>query len=170
MILGNIERVGKFLFRYRAAIAVPFFILLFLFGRYRSFNLFPIFLILAGTGIRIWAAGYIGENARKSEFKTWSRITNGPYKLLRHPLYLGNLLLVTGVTIIYYPPLWLSIMIMIAFFVVYIFIIISESFYVKKLPSSCEVFMLKNARHEISTLLIVALILTICFVKRCFFI
>ncbi len=167
MTVNNfLEKIGRFLFRYRAAIAVPFFVLLCAFGRTQSLNLILIFLMLAGIGLRIWASGYIGKDARKKEFRTACRIINGPYRLLKHPLYLGNLLLVVAVTIIFYPPLWLFILIIAAFLVVYSLIIIGESGYIKKLPSSRVVFSIKNAGHEISTLLVIVFILTIYFIKR----
>jgi protein-S-isoprenylcysteine O-methyltransferase Ste14 len=45
-------------------------------------------LILAGLGVRSWAAG----NLRKGQaLTTW-----GPYRLCRHPLYLGSLLIMAG--------------------------------------------------------------------------
>lgn len=46
------------------------------------------FLVLAGAGLRSWAAGII----HKSE----SLATVGPYSLTRHPLYIGSLLMAIG--------------------------------------------------------------------------
>ena len=43
---------------------------------------------IAGAGLRFWATLYIG--GRKSDFA----VTDGPYSLCRHPLYLGSVLLV----------------------------------------------------------------------------
>ncbi len=154
------------MFRYRALIAVTFFILLFLFGRYRTIGLLPIILLLAGIGIRVWAAGYVGTDARKNAFQTGVRIVNGPYRVLRHPLYMGNLLLVIAVTAIYFPPRWFFIMIIIVFLVVYSLIVIGESSYIKNLPSGHGVFRLRNARHEMSTLLAVIIVLIIYFARR----
>jgi protein-S-isoprenylcysteine O-methyltransferase Ste14 len=45
-------------------------------------------LLLAGLGLRSWAAGVL----RKNRVLT----TTGPYRLCRHPLYLGSLLLTAG--------------------------------------------------------------------------
>ncbi|RJR18746.1 MAG: isoprenylcysteine carboxylmethyltransferase family protein [Nitrospiraceae bacterium] len=45
-------------------------------------------LVLAGVGLRSWAAGII----HKSE----SLATIGPYSLTRHPLYIGSLLMAIG--------------------------------------------------------------------------
>ena len=45
-------------------------------------------LIVGGTSIRFWARGY---------FVKGSLFTTGPYGIVRHPLYLGSLLVVVGV-------------------------------------------------------------------------
>ncbi len=50
-------------------------------------------LLCAALGqlFRIYAAGYIVKNRKLA--------TGGPYALVRHPLYLGNLLILTGFTL-----------------------------------------------------------------------
>jgi protein-S-isoprenylcysteine O-methyltransferase Ste14 len=45
-------------------------------------------LILAGVGLRSWAAGILRRNR--------SLATTGPYRLCRHPLYLGSFLMMAG--------------------------------------------------------------------------
>ncbi|WP_428101547.1 methyltransferase family protein [Candidatus Rariloculus sp.] len=45
-------------------------------------------LALAGTLIRLYASGFIVKNEELA--------TNGPYALVRHPLYTGNILIVGG--------------------------------------------------------------------------
>ena len=44
--------------------------------------------IAAGTALRIWATGYLHKNDALT--------ISGPYAFLRHPLYLGTLLVATG--------------------------------------------------------------------------
>lgn len=52
-----------------------------------------------GEGLRIWAAGYL--------VKTKELITGGPYSHVRNPLYLGRLLILTGVAIAAsMPEMW----------------------------------------------------------------
>jgi protein-S-isoprenylcysteine O-methyltransferase Ste14 len=46
-------------------------------------------LVILGELIRIWSAGHL--------YKTQELITSGPYRYTRNPLYLGRLLLLTGV-------------------------------------------------------------------------
>src|SRR6185503_6872573 len=48
-------------------------------------------LAALGEALRIWAAGYL--------VKTKQLITGGPYAHVRNPLYLGRLLILTGVAI-----------------------------------------------------------------------
>ncbi len=44
--------------------------------------------VAPGEALRLWAAGYL--------VKTRELATSGPYRYLRHPLYLGRLLIFTG--------------------------------------------------------------------------
>lgn len=54
-----------------------------------------VFVIL-GEAVRFWAAGHL--------FKTQELITSGPYRYTRNPLYLGRLLIFTGLTIMVNLP------------------------------------------------------------------
>jgi protein-S-isoprenylcysteine O-methyltransferase Ste14 len=47
--------------------------------------------IVAGEALRLWATGFL--------HKTESLTTAGPYAYLRHPLYLGTLLIATGLAL-----------------------------------------------------------------------
>lgn len=49
-------------------------------------------LIVAGAGLRIWAAGHL--------VKTEAFTVSGPYAYLRHPLYAGTLLVTTGLLLL----------------------------------------------------------------------
>lgn len=48
-------------------------------------------LVIVGTIVRLYASGYIVKNRQLA--------TDGPYSLVRHPLYTGNLLILIGFTI-----------------------------------------------------------------------
>ncbi len=48
-------------------------------------------LMLAGTMLRLFASGYIVKNMELA--------TTGPYALVRHPLYSGNILIILGFSI-----------------------------------------------------------------------
>jgi len=45
-------------------------------------------LVLAGVGLRMWASGVITKNRRLA--------TSGPYGHVRHPLYVGNILILAA--------------------------------------------------------------------------
>ena len=48
-------------------------------------------VVLAGEAIRIWAAGHLYKNERVT--------TSGPYAYVKNPLYLGTLLIMTGLCV-----------------------------------------------------------------------
>jgi protein-S-isoprenylcysteine O-methyltransferase Ste14 len=82
------NRLKRF-FKLRFAILYPFGVLAVIFAESseRSMNI-GIGFIIAGLLMRSWANGY----AIKLEKLT----TSGPYAFVRHPLYLGTMLLLTG--------------------------------------------------------------------------
>ena len=45
-------------------------------------------LLIAGEAVRLWAAGHLRKSVEL--------VTVGPYRHVRHPLYLGRLLILTG--------------------------------------------------------------------------
>lgn len=153
-----IVRLGTILYKYRAAIAVPFFVLLLLVARPINPQILPFLLIVAGILIRIWAAGYIGIMSRANSFTTQYMITNGPYHLLKHPLYLGNFFLVMSVIILFNPLIWIAILLCFLFVLEYSIIIYSELNYLRKLPKKKAKFKLSNSKGEIYTILIMIII------------
>ena len=52
---------------------------------------FGAILVALGEAVRFWAAGHL--------YKTVELITSGPYRYTRNPLYLGRLLIFTGICI-----------------------------------------------------------------------
>jgi protein-S-isoprenylcysteine O-methyltransferase Ste14 len=71
-------------------------------------------LVLCGEGLRLWAAGHLVKNDRLT--------VSGPYAHLRHPLYLGSLLVGSGLVVMggSRAALWL-LPIGLAFFFAYYF-------------------------------------------------
>ena len=155
-------QVGKYLFRYRAAIAAIFFVILLFFAKPTSSTIAHI-LILVGFCLRLWAAGYLGSDARKVDFQADHRISNGPYRILKHPLYIGNFLLVLGVLILYNPPKWLASLYVIAFVIMYSLIAISERQYLREKTEVRALYKLSNLKGEVSTLAVVVTVYAIWF-------
>lgn len=57
-----------------------------------------------GAAVRMWASGYVMKNKELA--------TNGPYAYVRHPLYVGNILLLVGFSLA--SSQWWSFVLMIA--------------------------------------------------------
>jgi protein-S-isoprenylcysteine O-methyltransferase Ste14 len=67
------------------------------------------FVVLAGIAVRLWASGFIMKNEELA--------TNGPYALVRHPLYVGNILILFAFAA--GSGLWWAFLIVIAFLFFY---------------------------------------------------
>lgn len=62
-----------------------------------------------GTLIRLWASGHVMKNKELA--------TDGPYAFVRHPLYVGNILLLVGFSLA--SSLWWSYILMVALLLFY---------------------------------------------------
>jgi protein-S-isoprenylcysteine O-methyltransferase Ste14 len=66
-------------------------------------------LIIIGEAIRMWASGHVKKNKILA--------TDGPYAFVRHPLYVGNILVVAGFALA--SGLWWSPILMVALLLFY---------------------------------------------------
>ncbi|MCE9635919.1 MAG: hypothetical protein K8T90_09455 [Planctomycetes bacterium] len=66
-----------------------------------------------GESLRVWAAGYL--------VKTKELITGGPYARVRNPLYLGRLLILTGVAIAAPMPYYSNLIVLAVGYAVFFF-------------------------------------------------
>jgi len=98
-------RVGKWWFKNRSLSPVPLFLLIvFLPGNFvPSFEVFS--LALAGAvvaeAIRLWAVGYAGSATRTRGDTVPELVTSGPYRFVRNPLYIANILLYTSCSVLF---------------------------------------------------------------------
>lgn len=65
--------------------------------------------VLAGIAVRLWASGFIVKNEELA--------TNGPYAFVRHPLYVGNILIIFAFSAA--SGLWWTFLVVVAFLYFY---------------------------------------------------
>lgn len=112
-------RLGELLFRWRSFTPIPLALWIAARARPQGRWIVPgLGLALVGLALRLWAARHIGPKSRtRSEDGPPHRAVGGPYRVLDHPLYVGNGLLSEGLVIasgagwpwlqIVFPLFWL---------------------------------------------------------------
>ncbi|HIE06173.1 MAG TPA: hypothetical protein EYP58_05175 [bacterium (Candidatus Stahlbacteria)] len=76
-----------------------------------------LFLSMGGLAIRFWAVGYLGDTKGRS--RPEQIITGGPYRLIRHPLYLANGLIVLGLLLFLGVPSMIFTIIILGYLSIY---------------------------------------------------
>ncbi len=126
--------MGKFLFKYRSFLPVPYFLFLLFVMDFNWFN-FSIgtLITLFGLLIRFFSQGFAGDWMRENDVRADYILDGGLYSILRHPLYLGNFFIGFGFTFIsdFYPVSLLSLYSFV-FFVYYYLIVLEEEDYLGK--------------------------------------
>ena len=97
-------KIGGWLFRHRTSIPVPFALALLLLRLGEAPFSWTLvvggaILTLAGEAIRLWAVSHIGVISRTRSDRLGPLIADGPFGLVRNPLYIGNILLWVGFAI-----------------------------------------------------------------------
>ncbi|MDG2265982.1 MAG: isoprenylcysteine carboxylmethyltransferase family protein [Candidatus Marinimicrobia bacterium] len=89
---------GNFLFKYRSYTPIPLAIYI-LFNSYSEIRniLIGFILITIGESLRMWAVSYAGGATRTTKVGAPSLCTSGPYSYTRNPLYIGNMVIYSGV-------------------------------------------------------------------------
>jgi protein-S-isoprenylcysteine O-methyltransferase Ste14 len=101
----RLSQLGGWLFRHRTATPVPFFVAL-LFVRSGEAAPSPqliaagVTIVAFGEGIRLWGVHHIGAISRTRADRLGPLVDNGPFALVRNPLYLGNIALWAGFALI----------------------------------------------------------------------
>lgn len=157
-----LSKIGRHLFRHRAIIAGVAFVILIIAANPRQ-SMVGHAAVGIGLLVRSWAAGYIGSKGRRREFRASYIVINGPYRLLKHPLYFGNFFLVTGILILYNPPRWMGLVYLVLFFVIYLSIVISETDHLRGKPVRETCYRPGNLRGEFSTWLVVVIVYLVFF-------
>jgi len=95
------KKLGNLLFKYRSYTPLPFVFFMILFMNPTPLSLIVGFLILvSGESIRVWSVGYAGSETRTTSGVGGSNlVTQGPYSIIRNPLYWGNIMMYGGIGI-----------------------------------------------------------------------
>jgi protein-S-isoprenylcysteine O-methyltransferase Ste14 len=84
-----------------------------------------IIIILVGAFIRLWATKHIGRRMPWMKKKGKELIKTGPYAIVRNPLYIGNIIIATGLSI-FSELIWIVPLIILYLFILYHFVALSE--------------------------------------------
>ncbi len=137
--MNTILKIGNYLFKYRSFTPIPLIVIVFVFFKPEIIpgwnNLLTAagFLVLFfGEIIRIISVGYSfsGTSGRENFLRADSLNVTGIYSVVRNPLYIGNLLIYTGLLTVYsnlYALLFFDSLLIIQYF----FIIRAEENYLE---------------------------------------
>jgi protein-S-isoprenylcysteine O-methyltransferase Ste14 len=87
-----------FLFRFRGELMALWGLGAFALGWPPRGSLPSLALLVAGLALRAWARRHIGPHSRGRTLACPERSVTGPYRYLRHPLYLANLLVAASLS------------------------------------------------------------------------
>jgi protein-S-isoprenylcysteine O-methyltransferase Ste14 len=93
-----------------------------------------IFISFFGLGIRCFTVGYVprGTSGRNTKSQSAESLnTTGMYSILRHPLYVGNFIIVFGITL-FIQVWWFALIVWAGFWLYYERIIFSEEEFLRK--------------------------------------
>ncbi|MFO7446737.1 MAG: isoprenylcysteine carboxylmethyltransferase family protein [Ignavibacteriaceae bacterium] len=129
------EKISEKFFKYRSYTPIPFVIVMMLFANPNIWSLIAgIIIAFIGELIRLWGVSWAGSETRTTGTVGGSfLITSGPFGHVRNPLYVGNILMYTGLGVMSYALFpWLQIAGLIFFIVQYYYIIKEEEGYLRK--------------------------------------
>ncbi len=94
-------KLGNLFFKYRSYTPLPFVLLMIMFINPTAKSIVSGFLVaLIGELIRLWAVSYAGSETRTTSGAGGTYlVTQGPYGIVRNPLYIGNVIIYVGMGI-----------------------------------------------------------------------
>ena len=140
------EELQDMLFRLRGGIWTALFLVILVIAEpVRATVLWGLLFVVSGQLLRIWASGTIGLY-RGEKVKAKELVTEGPYALMRNPLYFGNGLIGLGWSIM--AGFYAILLFVLCFFMLYnVFIIpYEEKFLEKSFGDKFRQYKIRTAR------------------------
>jgi protein-S-isoprenylcysteine O-methyltransferase Ste14 len=122
------------LFKYRSYTPIPFLVIMFLFANPNIWSIIiGLAVALKGESIRIWGVSWAGSETRTTgEVGGSFLVISGPFAYVRNPLYVGNILMYTGLGIMSFALFpYLQILGLLFFYFQYSSIVKEEEHYLK---------------------------------------
>lgn len=126
------SNIATKIFKYRSYTPIPFLILMLIFENASEASLIAGFIIaLLGEYLRLWGVSWAGSETRTTGGVGGSfLVISGPFAHVRNPLYVGNILLYSGLGIMSWSLFpYLQIVAIIFFVIQYHFIVKEEETY-----------------------------------------
>ena len=119
--------IRQFFFQFRSFTPIPIALSIIYFAQPVLTLMIPgVGLLLIGEYIRIWAVSHAGGATRTRDVGAPFLCTSGPYSRVRNPLYIGNLMMFSGIVLIAGSPnLPLMLGVTVTFFIVKYSLIVS---------------------------------------------
>ena len=133
-------KIGDFLFKHRSFTPIPLMIIVILFFRPIDYgknnlmlNLCGFFISIIGEFIRVLGIGFSfsGTSGRENYLRADNLNMTGIYSIVRNPLYIGNVLIYSGILVVF-SNLFAILIFDIFIILQYYFIILSEEGYLRK--------------------------------------
>ncbi len=144
------QEISAAFFKYRSYTPIPFLVLALLYINANIWSLIAGFLIsLTGELIRLWGVSWAGSETRTTgDVGGTFLIVSGPFAHVRNPLYVGNILMYTGLGLMSFAVFpYLQIAGLIFFYIQYTFIVREEENYLRKTFGQEFESYVKNVRR-----------------------
>ena len=110
---SSLSLIGRKMFPFRLAIGLAIAIAAaswlspapFFGPRHRAIHALALLVIFCGLALRAWGAGSAGFHTRTARIEAPRLATAGPFAYVRNPIYLGSILLGTGMSMLIGDPL-----------------------------------------------------------------
>ena len=119
--------IRQFFFKNRSYTPIPLVLLLLFFSKpYQPLIYYGFLLLVVGELFRIWVVRYAGGRTRTTKVGAPSLCTGGPFAYVRNPIYIGNIILYSGVVLIAGGSIvWYMLCITLIFFIIQYSLIVS---------------------------------------------